>query len=143
MQMQKEESDNLESHEHLIKLDHKITYNDAKLFDRYNIKNLKEQEEFRNIIYKYDLICIFGLQDFLEEIINTKMLFLYEIMIKNNDIENILIKIAERYQTDKECSFCLLFNFDNLHLFYPCMCDFFENGVISQGRIKMLIDNNF
>jgi hypothetical protein len=89
MQMQKEESQ-----EHVIKLDHKITYNDSKLFDKYNIINLKEQEEFRNIIYKYDLICVFGLQDFLEEIINTKMLYLYEIMIKNNDIENILIKIG-------------------------------------------------
>ena len=52
----------------LIKLHHNITYNDSNLFDRYTIINKDEQKEFRNLIYKYDLICIFGLNDFEEEI---------------------------------------------------------------------------
>jgi len=53
--MQKEKK-NIDSREHLIKLDHKITYNDTTLFDRYIIINVKEQEDFINIIYQYDLI---------------------------------------------------------------------------------------
>jgi uncharacterized protein VirK/YbjX len=126
-----------------IKLGHNITYNDKDLFNRYTIINLKEQEDFRNIIYKYDLICIFGLTDFLEEEINEKMFELYNMMIKNSDIENILTKLSTNYSINEEISFTLLFSYDNLHLFYPCICDFLENGAISIEKIDVLKKNLF
>jgi hypothetical protein len=135
------ETKNMELQEHLIKLNHKITYKDNTLFDRYIILNKDEQKEFRNIIYKYDLICIFGLYDFLEDIINKKIIQLYDIMIKNHDIDNITIKLSEKYSTTKENGFILLFAFDNLHLFYPCICEFIEKGVITNEKIESLVNN--
>ena len=52
----------------LIKLNHQITYNDSNLCEKFNMndKNESEKEEIRDLIFKYDLICIFGLEDFLE-----------------------------------------------------------------------------
>lgn len=129
--------------DNLIKLQHNITYNDKDLFNRYTIINLNEQEDFRNIIYKYDLICIFGLTDFLEEIINKKMFELYTIMIKNTDIENILIKMSANYSIHEENCFTLLFSYDNLHLFYPCICEFLQKGTISFEKIEALEKNIF
>jgi hypothetical protein len=129
--------------DNLIKLQHNITYNDKDLFNKYTIINLKEQEDFRNIIYKYDLICIFGLTDFLEEIINKKMFELYTIMIKDINIENILIKMSANYSIHKENCFTLLFSYDNLHIFYPYICDFLENGAISIEKIEALEKNIF
>jgi len=66
---------------------------------------------------------------------------LYDIMIKNHDVENLSIKLGQKYLTDKENGFRLLFTFDNLHLFYPCICDFFEKGVITNENVKSLVDN--
>lgn len=122
----------------LIKLHHNITYNDSNLFDRYTIINKDEQKEFRNLIYKYDLICIFGLNDFEEEIINSKMIGLYDILIMCKEIEEISITLANKYNTTKENGFILLFSYDNLSLFYPCICGFFEKGILSDEKLNLL-----
>ena len=53
----------------IVKTTHKITYNDANLNEKFNAKNENEKEEIADLIYKYDLLSNFGLDDFLEEII--------------------------------------------------------------------------
>ena len=81
----------------LINLNHNITYNDPKLYEKFNINhdNEREKEDVSDVIYKYDLICIFGLEDFLEEIIIEKMNNLYDNMIKNTEIQTICSNIRE------------------------------------------------
>ena len=51
----------------LIKLEHKITYNDPQLHEKFKITDEREKEHLHDVIYKYDLLSIFGLHDFLEE----------------------------------------------------------------------------
>ena len=65
----------------LIKLDHKITYNDPYLHEQFKITDEKEKEDLHDVIYKYDLLSIFGLNDFLEEKILEKVETLYKLMI--------------------------------------------------------------
>ena len=43
----------------LIKLDHKITYNDPYLHEQFKITDEKEKEDLHDVIYKYDLLSIF------------------------------------------------------------------------------------
>ena len=50
----------------LIKIGHSVTYNDPKLFEKFYITEQEDKEQFRNVIYNYDLLMIFNLQDFLE-----------------------------------------------------------------------------
>ena len=126
-----------------IKLDHKITYNEIDLFNKFTTINIEEQEQFRNIIYKYDLICIFGLNDFLEDIINEKISILYEKMIVNKEIERLTYKLAKMHNNsdDTEIGFMLLFSYDNLHLFYECIRDFLQTTNISIENIEALKKN--
>jgi hypothetical protein len=74
----------------IIKLDHKITYNDINLFEKFNVITDEEKEQIVDIIYKYDLICIFGLDDFLEDIINKRICQLYDLMNTNKEIKDII-----------------------------------------------------
>uniref|UniRef100_A0A6C0DHP3 Uncharacterized protein n=1 Tax=viral metagenome TaxID=1070528 RepID=A0A6C0DHP3_9ZZZZ len=127
----------------IIRIDHKITYNDKNLFEKFNVINDEEKDQLVNIIYKYDLLCIFGLDDFLEDIIQAKMSQLYEQMIENNDIEVMINKLAEKHSIEKESGFALLFSYDNLHLFYPCICDLLNSGIIDNDKLELLKNNIF
>jgi len=135
----------------IIKLHHNITYNDPKLHEKFNITSEEEKEELSDVIYKYDLINIYGLDDFLEEIIIEKMSNLYNIMIKNSEIKTICSFIHETInahgifkqanKNDDFENFMVLFSYDNLYLFYPCICEFLEKGVISNEKITALKNN--
>jgi hypothetical protein len=137
----------------LIKTNHNITYNDPNLHEKFNITDEKEKEELSDVIYKYDLISIFGLDDFFEEIIIEKMNNLYNIIIENNDIYNICSNIYDSTNAhgifdkiNKEDNFqyfMVLFSYDNLYLFYPCICEFLEKGIISNEKIIALKNNLF
>ena len=127
----------------LINLDHKITYNEINLFDKFSVINIEDQEQFRNIIYKYDLISIFGLNDFLEEVINEKISILYDKMIQNKDIERLTYKLSKTHNNsdDTEIGFMLLFSYDNLYLFYECIREFLQTSNISIENIEALERN--
>jgi hypothetical protein len=129
-----------------INLDHIITYNDPLLCEKFNILDEKEDEQLHDIIYQYDLLRIFDLEDFLEDIINEKIKNLYNIMIKNDDVQvicsslykkNIVSDNNEYYE-----SFIILFSYDYLHLFYPCICEFIIHGNINKNK-QLLFQNIF
>jgi len=136
---------------YFMKLDHNITYNDPTLHEKFNITDEIEKEELRDVIYKYDLISIFGLDDFLEEIIIEKISGLYNIMIKNSEISNICslidtsINVRGIFKKTNENDgfeyFMILFSYDNLYLFYPCICEFLDKGIISSDKIVSLKNN--
>lgn len=144
-----------------INLYHIITYNDPLLCEKFNIKDEKEQNQLRDIIYKYDLLRIFDLDDFLEDVINEKIKNLYNIMIKNDDILTVcstLHKMNFNYVTIHKNdlhelnnndnndgnnnkyyeSFIILFSYDYLHLFYPCICEFILHGNINKKKHILL-----
>jgi hypothetical protein len=130
---------------YFIKTDHKTTYNDPNLFEKFDvIKEEEEKEQFRNIIYNYDLLMIFNLEDFLEEIINEKIKQLYKIMITNFDFKKFLMDLTNNMNYDSENTivcFMMLFSYDNLHLFYPCICEFLEKGSISSDKLESVKNN--
>ena len=135
----------------LINLNHKITYKDPNLYEKFNITGEKEKEDLSDVIYKYDLISIFALDDFLEEIIIEKINNLYSIMIQNKEIKVICSEIYKNIninglfkkinEDDNFVNFMVLFSYDNLHLFYPCICEFFDNGTISNEKLTDLKNN--
>ena len=123
----------------LIKLDHKITYNDPYLHEQFKITDEKEKEDLHDVIYKYDLLSIFGLNDFLEEKILEKVETLYKLMIQNEELQSICSNAINENQEFE--NFMILFSYDHLHLFYPCICEFLDKGNISNERIIALKNN--
>jgi hypothetical protein len=128
-----------------IKIGHVVTYNDSNLFEKFNIiKEAEEQQQFRNVIYNYDLLMIFNLEDFLEDIINEKINHLHDLMIKNEEIKKMVTELSNSLkQPDTMVGFMLLFSYDNLALFYPCICEFLEKGMISDDKLNPLKNNIF
>lgn len=130
-----------------IKIGHVVTYNDSNLFEKFNIiKEAEEQQQFRNVIYNYDLLMIFNLQDFLEEVINEKVKQLYKLMIKNSEFRKFIKDLTNNMNYDNENTityFMMLFSYDNLALFYPCICEFLEKGMISDDKLNPLKNNIF
>jgi hypothetical protein len=128
----------------LIKIGHSVTYNDPKLFEKFYITEQEDKEQFRNVIYNYDLLMIFNLQDFLEEIINEKINKLHDLMIKNEEIKQLVTELTiSLNQNDTTIGFMLFFSYDNLSLFYPCICEFLEKGMISDDKLNPLKNNIF
>jgi hypothetical protein len=128
----------------LIKIGHSVTYNDPKLFEKFYITEQEDKEQFRNVIYNYDLLMIFNLQDFLEEIINEKINKLHDLMIKNEEIKQLVTELTiSLNQNDTTIGFMLFFSYDNLSLFYPCICEFLEKGIISDDKLNPLKNNIF
>jgi hypothetical protein len=128
----------------LINLNHKITYNDPTLSTKFNITDEKEQQQLHDVIYKYDLINIFGLHDFLEEIIIEKINKLYSVMITDADIKKICSTLQRNIDMNNEDNyncFMVLFSYDYLHLFYPCICEFINKGNISNETKNVLLKN--
>jgi hypothetical protein len=134
-----------------INFDHNITYNDAQLHEKFKITDEKEKEELHDIIYKYDLISIFGLHDFLEEQIIEKIDNIYKRMIQNEEIKHICSNIQKtinahgvfnKINENKDFeTFMILFSYDHLHLFYPCICEFLDKGTIDNEKIITLKNN--
>ena len=130
----------------IIKFGHNITYNDTQLFEKFCLTEKEEQDQFRNIIYNYDLLMIFNLQDFLEEVINEKIDQLHNIMIKNVEFKKFITILTDNtsYSSkDTLVTFMLLFSYDNLHLFYPCICEFLEKGIINKDKLENIKNNIF
>jgi len=137
----------------MIKLGHNITYNEPNLHKKFGLTTEEEKEELSDVIYKYDLICIFGLEDFIEENIIEKMNNLYDVMIQNAEIQSICSNVCDyvsKHSTgvfnkinkaDNFEYFIVLFSYDNLHLFYPCICEFIDKGTISDYKIEALKNN--
>jgi hypothetical protein len=117
--------------DNLINLNHKITYNEPLLYKKFNIADDNEdaQEQLYDVIYKYDLLCIFGLDDFLEDIVVEKISKLYSIMVTNVDIQKMCPDIE---------TFMILFSYDHLHIFYPCICEFIKQSRISNENLILL-----
>jgi hypothetical protein len=130
----------------IIKFGHNITYNDPKLFEKFCVTEKEEQDQFRNVLYNYDLLMIFNLQDFLEEIINKKINELHDTMIKNIDFRKFIVSLTDNTSygsKDTLVTFMLLFSYDNLHLFYPCMCEFLEKGIVNVDKLENIKNNIF
>ena len=78
------------------------------------------------------MLSIFGLNDFLQEKIIEKIETLYKLMIQNEEIKHICNGFE---------NFMILFSYDHLHLFYPCICEFLDKGNISNEKIEALKKN--
>jgi hypothetical protein len=65
-------------------------------------------------------------------------------MIKNEEIKKMVTELSNSLkQTDTMVGFMLLFSYDNLALFYPCLCEFLEKGMISDDKLNPLKNNIF
>jgi hypothetical protein len=119
-------------------------FDDDKIFLPSDQVNDTEKYIVKDMLYKQDLLNIFGLSEFDEEAINDEIHQLYKKVIKHDDvkniaIKNIAIKLANKCMTtDPEIGFILLFSFDYLYITHTAICEFLDSGTISDTTIQQL-----
>jgi hypothetical protein len=126
-------------------ISNKITENNNNLHEE-SPEELLEMAEF---LYKNEFLSAFQLTDF-DDTLNMKVQELYlhlfhdnkEYGLNNNCrqiFKLICKKLAEQILSEElELGFVILFSYSYFHLTHLCLCDFFNNGNISEENINAL-----
>lgn len=89
--------------------------------------------------YRRDLLNIFGIQEFNEEIINNSLTILYHILKTNTRLLNCMNTLAGRIISENaELGLVFLYSFDYMERTHLCVCEFLETGNISKNNIELL-----
>ena len=116
-------------------------YNSPDVFLDTDDINEETKDQIRNILYRNDLLHIFDIDDFDEQIIGKAMDELHE-KIKINSKFSTLMQMATNKiigsQTKTDIGLLFLYSFDYLYLTHICVSEFLETGEISNTNINIL-----
>ena len=115
------------------------TYNTPEVFLETDNVTDGEKSFIRDTIYRQELLDIFELEEYNETELNNAILELY-IKIKNcTELKKCMIKISKNYMIDDEkTGLMFLFSYDFMFLTHICICEFLEQGKITDEHIKNL-----
>jgi len=93
----------------------------------------------RNIFYKADLLSIFCMEKFDENMINENMNNLYEKIKEVSELKDCMIQLSNKYfSTDNVLGLMLLYSYDYLYLTHVCVSDYLEKGIIDKENLCKL-----
>jgi len=116
-------------------------YNDDnKMFPPNHTLSPEDEGEIKDIIYKEDLLNVFGLQEFDECHINDEIFKLYAEVSGWEELHPILDKLASKLMsTDREIGFLILFSYDYFFITHQILSEYFNNDYnIDKDKIKQL-----
>ncbi len=100
----------------------------------------EEEVGLREMLYKIQLLQLFKIEDFDENIINKKIDDLFEIIENESFIKKIIENHPYKNTLFKDIIFRTLFSFDYLDLFQKCLyCHF--NNLPLETSLQNLIDS--
>ena len=117
-------------------------HKDNIFLDTDNISD-EEKNYIRNILYREDLLNIFGIDDINNEIdiFNNILSEIYEKIKKNNFLKNCMIKTSSTlFCQNEEFGLCLLYSYDFMYLTHKCVSEYLDKETISQENINLLND---
>jgi hypothetical protein len=114
------------------------TYHSEVFLETDNITE-REKTFIRNCLYRQEFLNIFTLEEYDDFIIRDKLHELYEKLKENEDLLFCMKEIATKMNmlSDIESGMYILFSYDYLYLFHPCVCDFLENGKILNTHLNI------
>ena len=108
--------------------------------DNYNTKYVcsYSEEDEDDEKYRQDLLNIFGIPEFNEEIIHNSFTILFP-KIKNTRMINCMKNVAAKLMSeDCELGLILLYSFGYLYVTHVCVCEILETGELSEQNIELL-----
>jgi len=115
------------------------TYHSVEVFLETDDITEKEKTFIRNCLYRQEFLNIFTLEEYDDVIIREKLHELYEKIKENEEFVFCMKEIATKMNMpDIESGMYVLFSYDYLYLFHPCVCDFLENGKIINTHLDNL-----
>ena len=115
-------------------------YNDDdKLFPQNHELSQEDQYDIKDLIYKEDLLNVFGLQEFDEHHINNEISKVYSDISDWEELYPILDKLASKLMsTDREMGFLILFSYDYFFITHQILSEYFNNNRVDKDKIKEL-----
>jgi hypothetical protein len=112
---------------------------DSDVFLESDKINEAEKTFILSCIYRQDLLNIFGLEDFVETTINTKIAKLFKLLKYHSGLYDcMLIATKAVSEEDGLSGLMVLFSFDYLHLAHPCICEYIDTGKIQLEKLDKL-----
>ena len=116
-----------------------ISYMDSDVFLESDKINEAEKTFILSCIYRQDLLNIFGLEEFVETTINTKIAKLFKLLKYHSGLYDcMLIATKAVSEEDGLSGLIILFSFDYLHLAHPCICEYIDTGKIQIEKLDKL-----
>ena len=89
--------------------------------------------------YRRDLLNIFGIEEYNDEIIDNSLTILFETLQTNERMLTCMKQLASRIISEKaELGLILLYSFGYMERTHSCVCEFLETGTISEKTIELL-----
>ena len=101
-----------------------------------------EKEFVRNVLYRQELLDIFGKEDFFENEMSDEISELYKKLEGCDNLRECMRKISEKFtnqEDNEEVGLLILFSYDYMYLTHLCVCEFLETGEIKKENIINLI----
>ena len=115
------------------------SYMDSDVFIETDKVNDSEKSFILSCIYRQDILNIFGLEEFVETTINTKITKLFKLLKYHSGLFDCMLIAAKATNDDDALSgLMILFSFDYLYLTHPCICEYIDTGRINQEKMDHL-----
>ena len=118
------------------------TYHTPEVFLETDEITDNEKEFVRNVLYRQELLDIFGKEDFNENEISNSINELYTKLKSCKELIECMRKVAEKFisqQDNEEFGLFILFSYDYMYLTHLCVSDYLENGNLTNDNTSSLI----
>ena len=119
-------------------------YNSDDIFLETDLLTDEEKEFIRDELYREDLLNIFIMNEYSDDIINLEIKNLHEKIKDYKPLKECILKAASIYLSDdEELGLVLLFSFDFLELTHICISEYIETQKVSDEKMNLLRNKLF
>ena len=110
------------------------------------LENVENNYDFADILYKAELLQVFGLND-IDEMDDLKIVEEMEALYKKISGDETFAKCAllsanKVFTEDPVTGFMMMFNYHTFFVTHRCLCEFIEKGELSQENRNLLMKNH-
>ena len=98
----------------------------------------EDKETIRTLLYQKDLLGIFNISEFDEDIINKKLRDIFVILKNNNDLLFCMKELSKKcIFSNEDIGLMMFFSFDYMYLSHPCISEYIKTGSISESNLNI------
>jgi len=116
--------------------DHNIQQNiDLSIIDPDDMN-----DDISDTLYRFELLSVFGLEEFDEGVINKKVDELCVKLSEHSDFSALMLRAAGKMLSEDLCTgLMVLFSYHSFFLVHRCICEYLVNGTISPENLNKLL----
>jgi hypothetical protein len=99
----------------------------------------EDKESIRTLLYQKDLLGVFNVTEFDEDIVNKKVRDLYIILKNNDDLLFCMRELSKKcIYSNEDIGLMMFFSFDYMYLSHPCISEYIKTGSILDANLNIL-----